>query len=169
MAKKIEHTIFRNQKLFCTHCGGEQAVALPIEITIMTAMITAFNKIHKSCPKTWEQPTIPLDRSQIARELFWLNHGERGSSSEFMYHVLCDPLINFSYAHPYDAGDFKRCHGLLEIVPELRGKLYLMAGKSEIWDNLVKHWDQLTQMLKKEIAEGPGELTKFMYPLINLK
>ena len=150
--KKTDHVIIRNSNLFCTHCGREQVVAYPVEIPVFTAMITAFNKIHASCPKTWIPPIADNGWTVSQKAAFWLKHGERGLSSEFMYQTLSGNQIGAHMAFPYDPADFKRCHGLLEMVPEWREKLSLMTTTSPVWDKLVANWAELTAMLLEQMA-----------------
>ncbi len=35
MKSEVNHTTFRNEKLFCTHCDGELSLVYPISITIL--------------------------------------------------------------------------------------------------------------------------------------
>ncbi len=48
--------------------------------------------------------------------------------------------------YPRDAGDFGRCHRLLEAVPEFRARIEEMAQRSPQWAELVKRWDTLAQL-----------------------
>ena len=153
MAKKQAHTTFRNGNLFCTHCGRELAVPYPIEIPIFAAMATAFDKSHKNCVKTWTAPVVNPEASVEDRLAFWFNHGERGSSSETIFYRLAK-RSNSHYSHPYDPSDFRRCHGLLMMVPELRSNLHKLSDISPAWEALVKNWDKLTTMLEEQLATG---------------
>lgn len=153
MAKsKTDHVIIRNSNLFCSHCGREQKVPYPIEIPVFTAMGAAFSKSHANCVKTWSEPLVDQSLSVRQKAEFWWNHGEHGSSSECMYQVLSGKQGSGSY--PHDPSDFKRCHGLLEMVPEWRGELDKMRTVSPVWNNLVDNWDKLTEMLKEQMATG---------------
>lgn len=55
--------------------------------------------------------------------------------------------------HPWDAGDLQRCmnycqsHGIG--TEELRKR---MAGRSPAWDALLPNWDELTGLLRDEMA-----------------
>ncbi len=48
--------------------------------------------------------------------------------------------------HPYDNGDFGRCHKLLEAVPKFKVRIEEMSGRSPEWAALVAHWDELTKL-----------------------
>jgi len=167
MAKsKTEHVVIRNQKLFCSNCGREQTVPYPIEIPVFVAMGKAFSKSHANCPKTWSEPVVNPSLSERQRAVFWLQHGEHGSSSEFMYSVLSGARSIHSGSFPYDPSDFKRCHGLLEMVPEWRNKLDMLKPASKTWSKLVDNWDKLTEMLKEQMITGKSNgMYEFMHSL----
>lgn len=51
-------------------------------------------------------------------------------------------------AYPHDADDFGRCLGLLDAVPEYRGRLKKMADVSETWAAIVEIWDELEALYR---------------------
>ncbi len=58
MATKTKgHTGFRNGDLFCFHCGTSQKLPLPIDMRLAGERMIGFNKVHKTCTKTWVEPT----------------------------------------------------------------------------------------------------------------
>jgi hypothetical protein len=144
--KEVTHCIIRNGGLFCENCGSSSNVPMPITLPMFAAMIKEFTRIHKNCKKTWSQqfPNPGLSVQQKAD--FWLQHGERGLSSETMFHTLYYGRPSSHRNHPHDPGDFKRCLGLLRMVPEWKDDLNKMRSVSEVWDRLVEHWDILTRM-----------------------
>ncbi len=155
MAKsKTPHVIMRNSNLFCSHCGREQQVPYPIEIPVFTAMGNAFAKSHANCVKTWTEPVVDQNLAVNQKADFWWNHGEHGSSSEFMFGILSGKGTVRSGSYPHDPSDFKRCHGLLEMVPEWRKELDKMRPCSTVWDSLVSNWDKLTELLKEQMLTG---------------
>lgn len=80
----------------------------------------------------------------------WLCSDDTGVSSETIVRVLVLGMKpNHSYSHPSDNWDFGRCHRLLKAVPELRPHLHKMAKVSREWKELVKIWDELTDLHKK--------------------
>jgi hypothetical protein len=111
-----------------------------------TAMIDAFIKIHKRCEKTWEQPMTTDGMSVKQKAYFWYQHGEKGASSEAMFRVFDTGRIIPGDSHPYDPSDFKRCYGLLKMVPEWRARITEMKPVSKAWSNLVDNWDKLEKM-----------------------
>lgn len=155
MAKKKDHTGFRNGKMFCFNCGGSQDIPYPVEISIFAAMGKAFVKLHKDCKPTWVQPAVEPEKSIGERINFWLRHGEQGTSSRAMFVVLSGkPIAGWGTDFPYDPSDFKRCHGLLVCIPEWRKDLDKMRGVSPTWNNLIDNWPKLTEMLLEQLETG---------------
>lgn len=141
----MKHTTIRNEKLFCTHCGGEFALKYPIPIKQMNEKIDAFNAVHVDCKKTWTEPKVSADLSINEKATWWLVNGETGASSKTMYNCL---IGNKDYAinHPYDPDDFKRCYKLLNTVPEWKNDMHKLRQLSPVWSSLVDNWDTLTEM-----------------------
>lgn len=175
MTKKITHTAIRNQNLFCMNCGEEQKIPYPIQIPMMTAMMDAFNKMHKVCKPEWKQPEVNQALSESEKAIWWANYGEHGTSSKTMFSNLSPihtskAMISIGkYSHPHDPDDFRRCYVLLKTVPEWKGKLDKMRDVSEVWNRLVDNWDKLTLMLEEEMKseddKNPSEMMKFMNTL----
>lgn len=161
---KTEHVVIRNNKLFCSNCGDSQAIPFPIAIPVLTAMGEAFTKMHKDCKKTCQEPTPDEKMSTTAKAYMWLNHGERGMSSECMYQTISGQHIGARSYHPSDPDDFRRCYGLLKMVPEWKDELHKMKKVSAVWSNLVDNWDRLTEMLEEQLqtrkANGMYEFMK---------
>ena len=51
-----------------------------------------------------------------------------------------------SAEYPSDGDDLGRCLRLLDLIPEWKDRLKLMAGLSEYWHALVEHWDELAAL-----------------------
>jgi hypothetical protein len=146
--KKVDHTTIRNSNLFCTHCGRTQVITYPIEIPMMTAMINAFNEIHKSCPPTWKEPVVDQVKSVEEKARWWISNGRVGQSSRTMWNCLIGNK-HFEVNHPYDPDDFSRCYILLETVPEWKVDLHKLKTLSPVWSNLVDNWAKLTEMYEE--------------------
>lgn len=168
MGKKVEHTTFRNEKLFCTHCGGDHAIPFPCAIPIMTAMLGAFNKMHADCEKVWEEPVVDPSLSIVERKRWWWKNGERGVSSETMYSQITGLYVaaREPLGHPHDPDDFRRCYLLLETIPEWKEELNKLRPVSPVWDKLVDNWDKLTKMLEEQMeTKKDNGMYKFMQEL----
>ncbi|RIV20373.1 hypothetical protein DYU11_20190 [Fibrisoma montanum] len=154
---KTEHTGFRNGALFCFHCGVSQPMPLPMPVTLASDFMKSFAKLHRSCKKTWTEPVnaTPSERTEKQNAMWWLANGERGVSSETIFKYLSDDVsIERSRweSHPLDPSDFRRCHLLLEAVPQFRAKLDRMRAVSPVWARLVDHWGKLTDMLLEQMV-----------------
>jgi len=85
----------------------------------------------------------------------WLAEGERGVSSETIFSEMTGiPVVGRHGGHPpCDPSDFRRCHLLLEAVPEFKARLAEMAGVSQVWARLVEKWDEIVASLDAEVPE----------------
>ncbi|MBN4061709.1 hypothetical protein JYU20_00745 [Bacteroidales bacterium AH-315-I05] len=163
---KVEHTIFRNQELFCLNCRTDLALVFPLSINEFSKKIEEFNDLHKDCGPTRKQPEV--DQSKITEEKiqFWLTDGEIGISSKTMFETFCGETLHGGphRGHPIDPDDFRRCYLLLETIPEWKKDLHKLKGLSPVWSKLVDNWDKLTEMLKEQLktkeANGMYEFMK---------
>lgn len=88
----------------------------------------------------------------------WLNHGERGISSEAIVSQLTGvPIVSYSHRagndYPSDPDDLRRCRLLLDACPEIhRAFLERMGARHRVWARLVAIWDDLCELLDMEMA-----------------
>lgn len=143
-------TTFRNEKLFCTCCGTEHVIALPMAVDQLTKKIDAFNILHSDCKQTWVEPVVDPNLDTNKKALWWISNGETGSSSKTMFQCFMG-VKKFPVSHPHDPDDFKRCYKLLQTVPEWKSKLSKLKGLSPAWNNLVDNWDKLTEMYEENV------------------
>lgn len=109
----------------------------------------------------WEARRI--DRHEPAdRAALWRHIGEVGASSLTIWSVLTGTPID-DPSPPFDPDDFRRCHELLEWVPEWRERLSEVATAYPEWKGLVEHWGELTAML---VEDGPTGESLRMYELM---
>ena len=146
-------TTIRNEKLFCTCCGGEFALNLPLAIDEMTSKTDAFQELHKDCKQTWTEPKADQSKSSNAKAMWWVANGQVGMSSKTMFNCLIGNS-DFHNHHPYDPDDFSRCYTLLEAVPEWKRRLHELKKLSGEWCNLVNNWDELTRMYEQNVKEN---------------
>lgn len=165
--KKDDHVVMRNGHPFCENCGQSYVINLPAPIDVAVGAMNGFIKTHKHCKKTWTEPVADLTRNVAERMHFWREQGERGVSSETIYRVLCGTLAPLrqplDFSHPLDPADFHRCHKLLEIIPEWRGRLEELKVLGDPWPALVDNWDRLTELL---LAQKRGQGSSEMYDLM---
>lgn len=148
------HTGFRNEALFCFHCGGSQKLAPPLPVTEAIAAMSAFDLLHSTCPQSWIEPVATPDgRTEAENVTWWLLNGEQGLSAKTMLKRLHDSAMTIREFHPSDPDDFRRCHLLLEAVPQFRQKLGQMRAVSAVWSRLVDSWDELTALLLEQMIK----------------
>jgi hypothetical protein len=89
-------------------------------------------------------------QSVYNKAMAWWKYGERGCSSETMWHCFMNDSMSRT-DHPYDPDDFSRCYKLLQYVPEWKLKLQKLKSLSPEWSNLVDNWDKLTEMYEENV------------------
>lgn len=90
-----------------------------------------------------------------ARASWWRNRGEVGTSSGTIWSVMTGGALPHGHASvPWDPDDFSRCRKLLELIPEWRAQLHLVAQKYPEWTGLVANWDELDAMFDEEASRG---------------
>ena len=164
--------IIKKQSLFCDSCGNNYRIKFPIKLDRMLEVQKAFEVLHSDCEKTWEEPVLNLNSTLKIRMQYWLQNGQRGTSSETIFQTISGQDINASISHPYDPDDFGRCYKLLKIIPEWNGMLYLLRKVSSEWCYLVDNWEKLTKMYERNVDENWENADKigmyeFMQELIN--
>lgn len=145
-------SVFRNGQLFCTNCGGSHKLSYPMPVGEMDGKVKAFDKLHKKCKPTWTEPKADMTKTAKERAEWWIEEGERGMSSEVIWHCMMNKPHN-RITHPSDPDDFKRCYKLLQAVPEWRLQLHKLKSISVAWSNLVDNWDKLTEMFEQNQRE----------------
>lgn len=159
MAKKNEHTGFRNGDLFCFNCGASYKMQLPQPVDMAAAMMTQFAKSHSGCAKTWTEPVAESNgKTEVENAEWWAINGEQGMSSKTMFNKLASSigvrkLKNDYPCTPSDPDDFKRCYKLLQAVPQWKLRLNELKTLSPVWANLVDNWDKLTEMFEQNQRE----------------
>lgn len=81
----------------------------------------------------------------------WLATGQRGGSSECMFHRFTrrlDPKPGNPY--PLDPSDLRRCRLLLDQVPEFQPLLPLMSDVSSAWAGVIENWTTLCNTMDAE-------------------
>lgn len=113
------------------------------------------------------------DHSEAENLRYWMKMGEHGASSCTMFNHLNDEDLSMGpyESVPHDPDDFRRCHMLLEAVPQWRGKLDKLKPLSTEWAALVDNWDKLTEMLLDQLKTKPAKpngMYEFMCSLRNI-
>lgn len=79
--------------------------------------------------------------------LIWALGDGVGQSSKCIAQHLMGLKPNGSY--PSDGGDFMRCEGLLDAVPEFRDRIGEMASVNAYWAALAPAWESIRQSSDK--------------------
>jgi hypothetical protein len=154
----------RDELAHCTRCGaGLNLGGTPQPVPIALAASRAFIKIHEKCAETGrkeESPLIPSD---------WARGRDTGISSGTIYAVITGHASPCGWRDiPHDPSDFGRCYRLLELFPQWKQRLGLVAAAYPAWKPFVREWDKLTQMYEKAILtpkEPATEMYEFMQGL----
>lgn len=87
----------------------------------------------------------------------WLALGERGLSSEAIFHFLTGTPVGRPWGPhlhaPSDPADFRRCQLLLEQVPLAGLAFSQMRAASPEWSRLVDAWDEIHQAIESEVPD----------------
>lgn len=91
----------------------------------------------------------------VGQAMAWLQGTDTGVSSKTIWSVMTGHPVE-SYSIPYDPADFGRCYRLLQVMPEWRTRLHLVADKYPRWRPFVDHWDELTALYEEELKSPTG-------------
>lgn len=84
------------------------------------------------------------------RALQWVMSSDTGTSSKTIWAVM--QMVEPDYfGTPADPDDFGRCYRLLQLIPEWRDHLRLVAYRYPAWAPLVREWDALTAMFEEGV------------------
>ena len=147
----VSHTHLKEDGIFCSHCGVSHKITFPIDIKEMRTQVKAFNILHKNCPKTWVEPQPDMSQSEYERIDWWIENGQKGTSSKTMLYICYGKRLTSELSHPLDPSDFMRCHKLVQTVPEIKNRFYALKEHSPVWSNLVDNWDKLTELLEEQL------------------
>lgn len=102
----------------------------------------------------------------IERANQWILSRDTGTSSKTIWAVMMDAVPegrkdSWDYDIPHDPDDFGRCHRLLLLIPEWKGRLSEVASEFPKWKHLVREWDNLIDYYYNK----PDELYGYMKAL----
>lgn len=121
-----------------------------VNIRQMNSIVQATNMIVDAL----NEPHVPATAGMGLDA--WLACDETGASSQ----VMSSRLTGRPFRHrrdteyPHDPGDFGRCVGFLDAVPEAREKLTTMRDVSPQWAALIDNWQELESLYREEQPSG---------------
>jgi hypothetical protein len=154
--------------LVCLHCGEKYAMALPIPIALMSALMGTFDKEHRGCKVGVRGVAChhclgfghaPEKCSLLAYGgdwRAWLHGPDTGQSSKTLCYALAGHLADAKREgnYPYDGADFGRCHRLLAAIPGWRARIGEAREISATWARLADAWDELEALYLEELPTG---------------
>jgi hypothetical protein len=90
----------------------------------------------------------------------WLAIGERGRSSNAIFFNTIGAGIGSETAHPIDASDFRRCRLLVDSVPEIKERLWMMRDVSFWWKAIINHWDDICKKMDNDLSKNTNNFIK---------
>lgn len=148
MRTKVSHAVMGNNSMRCLNCGGEQPIAMPVSVRIMTAMCDAFSEEHAGCKPS----AVGRARFEFTTPEEWLRSWDTGASSLAIFHFMRDGERRREI--PRDPSDFGRCYRLLKAFPEWRERMPEMARRIPEWHALAARWNELERLFEEESANG---------------
>lgn len=89
----------------------------------------------------------------MGKVIRWFACGRTGISSETIAIYLTTRTHHkYGHNHPHDPADLNRCLLLLDAIPELRQDLQKMADVSDVWEKLIKRWDEVEKCFLDEVG-----------------
>ena len=82
----------------------------------------------------------------------WWKLGERGVSSQTIYHVFTGGYVSRKDV-PYDPDDFRRCRLLLDLMPEWRRDLGKLSSALPWYAPFVENWDEMDRLYDAELPK----------------
>ncbi len=147
-----------NQRVTCLTCKKVSDVEMVTQapLAVWTASAKAARCPHCGSPKLGlggaHGDAPPLDTSIGTRANWWVNRGAIGTSSLTIWAVftgLSNPHGRSAY--PLDPDDFSRCRKLLDLIPEWRNDLALVAAKHPWFQPFADRWDEFDRLYDAEL------------------
>jgi hypothetical protein len=104
---------------------------------------------------------LRLETPIAERASWWLENGERGASSETIF-CGCSGRGLHRADYPYDPDDYRRCHRLLEIVPEWRGELARVTARWPWFKPFEDRWPEFERLWAEE-SNNPSGMAPKLY------
>ena len=101
-------------------------------------------------PSDWKVTNFKCEAEfNMRHAIEWYQGHDTGISSETIWSVMTGYPCK-KYDIPHDAGDFGRCHRLLEKFPAWRNRLSEIEAHYPAWKPFVAAWSELTRLFIEE-------------------
>ncbi len=141
-------TALGNNSFRCLNCGDEYVVNMPASITMMAAIMDAFDKDHAGCKPS----AAGRARFEYTNPDEWIKSWDTGESSKTIWHYMMGR--SYRSCLPLDPDDFGRCYRLLKAFPEWRSRLPEMAHDMRSWAPMIAAWSDLERLYEEELPTG---------------
>lgn len=158
-------------RVTCQDCGevADVEVVISAPLSVATASMEAAR-----CPKCGGaklglggsyNDAPPLTTPISVRAAWWKKRGEVGISSETIWSVLTEAEYDQDddYSVPLDPDDFRRCKQLLDLIPEWRSRLGVVASVYPSWGPMVERWGDMEKLYAEE---SPKDTCPKLYALM---
>lgn len=156
----------QQQRFTCHRCGevfeAETVINAPVAVVIASWKVVSCPKCNAGAnevgfggEKTYV-PGPPVMLGTAARADWWWENGERGVSSETIF-CACSGRSLHQADYPYDPADFRRCHRLLEIVPEWRLELERVTRRWPWFGPFERRWPEFERLWEEERKNSDGK------------
>lgn len=91
----------------------------------------------------------PISAPILDRIRWWLDRGERGTSSDTIHSAFCGGWLRHADA-PHDPDDFRRCKLLLDLLPEWRADLAKVVIAYPWLAPMIAQWGEIERLYAAE-------------------
>lgn len=162
------------QRVTCGDCkvvsDVEMVVDCPLDVAIASMRAARCPQCHSANLYLGgaHAGAPPADVSSLdARAEWWLEHGDRGVSSETIFSAFRGGISPLHAAIPYDPDDFGRCKRLLDLMPEWRADLNRVSALYPWFKPMIDQWDEIERLYILEEPTGSApQCYDFMRPLV---
>ncbi len=116
------------------------------------------------------KPSLDCTGMDERARWWWSRGGDRGLSSETIWRVmrgwnLGEGRGGVLLGYPHDPDDFSRCRKLLDLIPEWRARIAMVAERLPWFRPFTDRWDEMDRLWDEE---SPGGACPKLYALMEI-